>query len=76
MVSRRRIIWGMGDGNWGRWWCIKECKEGLDPKHTVVKEGSHVSILVEAVRVMGKDEGIVHMEKGEIGCVGIEWEEE
>lgn len=45
-------------------------------RSTLVKEGSHVSILVEAVRVMGKDEGIVHMEKGEIGCVGIEWEEE
>lgn len=37
---------------------------------------SHVSIQVGAVRIMGYEKGMVHVEKRRIGCVGREWEED
>lgn len=46
---------------------------GLE-KDTVVTEGSHVSIQVGAIRIMRNEEGMVHMEKERMGCVGRRWE--
>lgn len=49
----------------------EEYGEWRDPEEeTVATEGIHVSIQVSEVRIMGKEEGMVHMEKERKGCVG------
>lgn len=46
-----------------------ECREGKED--AVATYGSHVSIPVGAVRIMGKEEGmVVHLEEGRMECVG------
>lgn len=37
--------------------------------------GGHVSMQVGEVRIMWNKEGMVHVEKERVGCVGREWKE-